>query len=114
MRRLFGSFYVRIALVYLALILVLGAGVVAIGFDTARMLFDEVEQRLNRGYAASIAGELAPLLDLVEKHPCGVERDGHHPGAEHEDQQEVDEGNPAVEGPEEALHGRFAAGSANR
>lgn len=62
MRRLFGSFYVRIALVYLALILVLGAGVVAIGFDTARMLFDEVEQRLNRGYAASIAGELAPLL----------------------------------------------------
>ena len=45
MRRLLGSFYVRIALVYLALILVLGAGVVVIGFNAARMLFDEVEQR---------------------------------------------------------------------
>ncbi len=62
MRRLLRSFYVRIALVYLALILVLGAGVVAIGFNAARMLFDEVEQTLNRGYAASIAAELAPLL----------------------------------------------------
>jgi signal transduction histidine kinase len=61
-RRLLGSFYVRIALVYLALILVLGAGVVGIGFNAARMLFDEVEQTLNRGYAASIAAELAPLL----------------------------------------------------
>jgi signal transduction histidine kinase len=61
-KRLLGSFYVRIAMVYLALILVLGAGVVAIGFNAARMLFDEVEQRLNRGYAASIAAELAPLL----------------------------------------------------
>lgn len=62
MKRLLGSFYVRIALVYLVLILVLGAGVVAIGFNATRMLFDEVEQRLNRGYAASIAAELAPLL----------------------------------------------------
>ncbi len=62
MKRLIRAFYVRIALVYLALILVLGAGVVAIGFRAARMLFDEVEQRLNRGYAASIAAELAPLL----------------------------------------------------
>lgn len=62
MRKLARSLYVRIALVYLALIGMLGTGVVAIGFGAARMLFDEVEQRLNRGYAASIAAELSPLL----------------------------------------------------
>ena len=62
MRRLLRSFYGRISLIYLLLILVLGAGVVAIAFTSTRMLFDEVEQSINRGYAASIAGELEPIL----------------------------------------------------
>ena len=63
MTRLLRSFYARISLVYLLLILGLGAAVVAIAFDSAGHLSDEVEQLLNRDYARSIAGELWPLVE---------------------------------------------------
>ncbi len=62
MKRLFSSFYARISTIFLLLILVLGAGCVAIAFRSSQRLFDDVEQLLNRGYAKSIAGELAPLV----------------------------------------------------
>jgi len=61
-RRLLHSFYARISIVYLLLILALGAVVVAIAFDSAGHLFDEVEQLLNWDYGGSIAGELQPLV----------------------------------------------------
>ena len=44
------------------LILILGAASVSIAFSAAGHLFDEVEQLLNREYAASIASELDPLV----------------------------------------------------
>ncbi len=56
------SFYARLSAVFLLLLLALGGGVIAIAFGSARSLFDDVEQLLNRDYARSIAGELQPLL----------------------------------------------------
>jgi signal transduction histidine kinase len=61
-RRLFQSFYARLSTLFLVLTLALGAGFIAIAFSAAAHLFDEVEQLLNREYAGSIAGELAPLV----------------------------------------------------
>ena len=70
MRSLLSSFYARISGVFLLLILVLGAGCVAIAFRSAQHLFDDVEQLLNRDTARSIATELAPLVQ------GGFSRDG--------------------------------------
>ena len=58
----FRSFYAKLSLIFLLLILALGAGSLAIAFTAAGHLFDEVEQLLNREYAASIAAELQPLV----------------------------------------------------
>ena len=60
--KLFHSFYGRLSVIFLLLILALGAGSLAIAFNAAGHLFDEVEQLLNREYAASIAVELQPLV----------------------------------------------------
>ena len=60
--KLFHSFYGRLSVIFLLLILALGAGSLAIAFNAAGHLFDEVEQLLNREYAASIAAELQPLV----------------------------------------------------
>ena len=62
MSRLVSSFYARLSAVFLLLILLLGAGCVAIAFRSAQHLFDDVEQLLNREYARSIAGEISPLV----------------------------------------------------
>ena len=62
MRRFFKSFYARISTIFLLLIVVLGAGWVAIAFNSARQLFSAVEQVLNREYARSIAAEIQPLV----------------------------------------------------
>jgi signal transduction histidine kinase len=62
MRRLFDSFYVRLAAIFLLLILALGGGCIAIAFNSAAHLFDDVEQLLNREYARSISQEIAPLV----------------------------------------------------
>jgi signal transduction histidine kinase len=56
------SFYGRLSTIFLLLILLLGAGCVAIAFRSSQHLFDDVEQLLNREYARSIADELRPLV----------------------------------------------------
>ncbi|MBT3271998.1 MAG: HAMP domain-containing protein [Spirochaetales bacterium] len=56
------SFYAKLSMIFLILILALGAGSLIIAFNAAGRLFDEVEQLLNREYAASIAEELQPLV----------------------------------------------------
>jgi signal transduction histidine kinase len=61
-KRLLSSFYARLSAVFLLLIVLLGAGCVAIAFRSAQRLFDDVEQLLNREYARSISGELSPLV----------------------------------------------------
>ena len=58
----FTSFYGRLSTIFLLLILLLGAGCVAIAFRSSQHLFDDVEQLLNREYARSIADELRPLV----------------------------------------------------
>ena len=60
--KIFRSFYGRISLLFLAMILFLGAGSLLIAFNASQHLFDEVEQLLNREYAGSIALELEPLV----------------------------------------------------
>ncbi|HUI71565.1 MAG TPA: HAMP domain-containing sensor histidine kinase [Spirochaetia bacterium] len=62
MRQIFRSFYARISTIFLLLIVVLGAGWVAIAFNSARQLFSAVEQVLNREYARSIAAEIQPMV----------------------------------------------------
>ena len=62
MSGLFRTFYARLSAIFLALVLALAAGILAIAFRLAGHLFDEVEQLLNRDYARSIAAELEPLV----------------------------------------------------
>jgi signal transduction histidine kinase len=59
---LFRTFYARLSTIFLALVLALAAGILALAFRLAGHLFDEVEQLLNRDYAGSIAAELEPLV----------------------------------------------------
>jgi signal transduction histidine kinase len=59
---LFRTFYARLSAIFLALVLALAAGILAVAFRLAGHLFDEVEQLLNRDYARSIAAELEPLV----------------------------------------------------
>jgi signal transduction histidine kinase len=56
------SFYARLSLLFLLLILFLGGASLIITFNASSHLFDEVEQVLNRDYAESIAKELQPLV----------------------------------------------------
>jgi len=62
MINLFHSFYSKLSLIFLLLILLLGTGSLIIAFNAAEHLFDEVEQALNREYAASMAVELQPFV----------------------------------------------------
>ncbi|MFI5369685.1 MAG: ATP-binding protein [Spirochaetia bacterium] len=62
MSRLFDSFYGRLSTIFLLLILALGVGCVAIAFNSAGHLFNDVEQLLNREYARSVASEIGPLV----------------------------------------------------
>ncbi len=59
---IFHSFYSKLSLIFLLLILMLGAGSLVIAFNAADHLFDEVEQTLNREYASSMAVELQPMV----------------------------------------------------
>ena len=56
------SFYARISILFLVLILLLGSASLITAFNASRHLFDEVEQILNREYASSIALELDPMV----------------------------------------------------
>ena len=62
MINLFHSFYSKLSLIFLLLILLLAAASLFITFNAAGHLFDEVEQILNREYAASLAVELQPFV----------------------------------------------------
>lgn len=62
MNDLFRSFYSRLSLLFLLLILVLGGTTLVIAFNSSGHLFDNVEQELNRQYAASLAVELQPYV----------------------------------------------------
>lgn len=62
MFRFLHSFYSKLSLLFLLLILLLGTGSLIIAFNAAEHLFDEVEQALNREYAASMAVELQPFV----------------------------------------------------
>ncbi len=57
------SFYVKLALVLLALLLVLGGVQLWLTFTTARQFMQEVDQRLNRTLAQAMAHELLPALE---------------------------------------------------
>ncbi len=61
--RVLRSFYARLSAIFLFLILGLGAVSVIIAFNSARHLFDTVEQLLNRNYAGSIASEIQPIIE---------------------------------------------------
>ncbi|MBI9102751.1 MAG: HAMP domain-containing histidine kinase [Spirochaetales bacterium] len=63
MLMIFRSFYAKLSLIFLFLILILGGVTLFITFSAAGHLFDEVEQLLNREYAASIALEIQPLVE---------------------------------------------------
>ncbi len=56
------SFYAKVSLLFLLLVLILGGMSLVIAFRASRHLFDEVEQLLNREYAASIASELEAIV----------------------------------------------------
>ena len=60
--KIFRSFYAKLSLIFLLLILVLGAGSLFIAFKSSAHLFDEVEQVIHREYAGSIASEIQPLI----------------------------------------------------
>jgi signal transduction histidine kinase len=60
--KVFRSFYAKLSLIFLLLILVLGAGSLFIAFKSSAHLFDEVEQVIHREYAGSIASEIQPLI----------------------------------------------------
>ncbi|MBB6480428.1 sensor histidine kinase [Spirochaeta isovalerica] len=56
------SFYGRLSLLFLLLVILLAASTLFIAFQAAGHLFDEVEQELNRKYASSLAVELQPFV----------------------------------------------------
>ncbi len=60
---MFKSLYAKLALVLLALFVVTAAGYVALTLMTTRMYIDEVNQRINRGLAATIAREKPVVRD---------------------------------------------------
>ncbi|MBN2616778.1 MAG: hypothetical protein JXR64_00555, partial [Spirochaetales bacterium] len=56
------SFYTRLSLLFLLMIIILGSSSLYIAFNSSKHLFDEVGQILNREYASSIAKELQPIV----------------------------------------------------
>lgn len=62
MTDLFRSFYSRLSLLFLILIAALATADLMIAFNAAGHLFDDVEQQLNKKYAASLAVELQPFV----------------------------------------------------
>ena len=69
---IFRSFYARLSMGFLGLVALLGVASLFIAFEASIHLFDEVDQLLNRGYAASIAQELeARNLEAVSSKDIG-------------------------------------------
>ena len=59
---IFRSFYARISLLFLLLVVLLGGASLVIAFNASQHLFDEVEQLLNKDYDSSIARELQSIV----------------------------------------------------
>ncbi|MBN2658609.1 MAG: HAMP domain-containing protein [Spirochaetales bacterium] len=70
----FRSFYSRLSLLFLLLVILLAASTLFIAFQAAGHLFDEVEQELNRKYASSLAVELQPFVTEEIKTDMIMER----------------------------------------
>lgn len=58
---IFRSFYARLSILFLILVFMLGGASLFIAFQASSNLFNEVDQILNREYAANISKELATL-----------------------------------------------------
>ena len=67
---IFRSFYARLSILFLILVFILGGASLFIAFDASTHLFDEVDQLLNREYAANISGE---LKTITSEDPTGKE-----------------------------------------
>ncbi len=66
------SFYVKLAVVLLGLLVVLGGLQIWLTFHTARQFVQEVDQRLNRNLAQDMAKELRPaLIDSINHQEAG-------------------------------------------
>ncbi len=62
MRNVFRSFYVKLSVVFLLLLLILGITQIFLTMNSASQFIREVDQRLNFNLAQDMAGELKPLL----------------------------------------------------
>ncbi|MGD1822818.1 MAG: sensor histidine kinase [Pleomorphochaeta sp.] len=60
---IFRSFYARLSILFLFLVFILGGVSLFIAFDASTHLFDEVDQIINREYAANISNELSVILE---------------------------------------------------
>lgn len=58
---IFRSFYARLSILFLILVFILGGTTLFVAFDASTHLFDEVDQLLNREYAANISEELSTI-----------------------------------------------------
>jgi signal transduction histidine kinase len=67
---IFRSFYARLSILFLILVFILGGATLFIAFDASTHLFGEVDQLLNREYAANISKE---LLAITSEDPTGDE-----------------------------------------
>jgi len=67
---IFKSFYARLSILFLILVFILGGASLFIAFDASTNLFNEVDQLLNREYAANISKELSAI---TSEDPTGKE-----------------------------------------
>lgn len=59
---IFRSFYARLSILFLILVFLFGSVSLFIAFDASTHLFDEVDQLINREYAANISDELSAII----------------------------------------------------
>lgn len=62
MKNLFRSYYAKLSVLFLVLILVLGGTIAMLSVRSVMMFADEAEQKLNRNLAADLGKEFQPLL----------------------------------------------------
>ncbi len=67
---IFRSFYARLSILFLILVFILGGASLFIAFEASTNLFNEVDQILNREYAANISKELSAI---TSEDPAGNE-----------------------------------------
>jgi len=62
MKSFFSSFYGKISMTFLLILLIVGAAQVYLTFNSSIRFLDEVDQKLNLNLAHSMAGEIEPLV----------------------------------------------------